>query len=541
MSFFSHPKFRLSAFYLFLISFCCLPIWSVEIYLNQDGSPHLYNGYIILQLLENNPAFNGLYALNTVPIPNISGHWLLALLLIVFSPFVVTKIFVTFCFSAFVAAVGWLRFQTVGRDGLITSFILGAAMAFNWMWFLGFYNFIIGTIGFTFALGLYWRWREKLNLTRSFVLSILIVSVYLSHLISFGMLIGSIFVLGVFVSKDYLKRSIFWTVISCLPVLPLIISYKLASEAGGGLFPSWRYVKNPLSLTNWILQIQSADPFQLLSRKSFPFVEFDSLYFIVFSPLLWLIAALICLSLATVFSLRKLAMLSKKILPFALITFFSILFWIFAPDDFGKSHGSFLRERVLLCGLICFVPLFRTDKFSRFRTAARFSLFFILVFQTAVLWEYSFNADKIGREYLSGKAFVKNTESLASVVLIENGCRYKADPLTNLNVLYGIEKNTRIWDNYELGYYLFPVIARDSSDRQFIYDFRESNAFALCDPNENINEKLTNLNSALASRHNEIDVMLVWGGDARIEAILKQWFEDQPFYQKERIRLFRHR
>lgn len=355
------------------------------------------------------------------------------------------------------------------------------------------------------------------------------------------MLIGSLFVLCVFVSKKYLKRTFFWTLFSCLPVLPLLIGYKLASEAGGGLAPAWRNLENPFSLTNWILQIQSADPFQLLSRKTFPFTAFESPLLAVFSPLLWLFAALICLSLGTRFCLQKRELFSGNILPFALIAFCSVLFWIFAPDDFGKSHGSFLRERVLLCGLICFIPVFRIDMFSWFRAAAQFCLIYIIFFQTAALWEYSISADKIGREYLSGKDFVQDSDSFASVVLIENRCRYKSNPLTNINVLYGIGKNTRVWDNYELGYYLFPVIARDSSDRQFIFDFRESNAFDLCDPSENINGKLTKLNSTLAANHEKINVMLVWGSDERIEIILKQWFEDAPFYQNERVRLFRHR
>ena len=541
MSFFTPLKIRLIGFYLFLIIFACLPIWSVELYINQDGSPHLYNAYIILQLLEDNASFSQIYSLNYVPIPNLSGHWLLMVLLTVFSPFVVTKIFVTFCFAAFVAAIGWLRWQTVGREGMTTAFLLGAAMAFNWMWFLGFYNFIIGTVGFAFTLGLYWRWRENLNIYRSLVISLLVIFVYLSHLISFGMLMGSLCILSVFVSPKFLKRSIVWTFVSFLPVLPLIISYKLASEAGGGISPVWRNLKNPLSVSNWILHLQAADPFQLLSRKAFPFLGFDSNFFAFFSPFLWLTAAFLCLSIATWFVLRSNEFPSRRFLPFMILTVFSIFFWIFAPDDFGKSHGSFLRERVLLCGLICFVPLFRTDKFPRLRVLAQVFLVFIIIYQTTVLWEYSLNADKIGREYLSGTEMIKDSDSFASIVLIENGCRYKANPLTNVNVLYGIDKNTRIWDNYELGYYLFPVIARSPSDRQFIFDFRESNAYDLCDPNEQANEKLALLDSSLNIHNDKINVMLIWGNDERVEAILRKWFEEEPFFQNKRVRLFRHR
>ncbi len=69
----------------------------------------------------------------------------------------------------------------------------------------------------------------------------------------------------------------------------------------------------------------------------------------------------------------------------------------------------------------------------------------------------------------------------------------------------------------------------------------ESNAFDLCNPNENIDEKLAHINSLLDSHNDKISVMLVWGSDERVEAVLKKWFEDKPFFQNERVRLFRRR
>ena len=158
MNFLSYSNIRTLGFYLFLIGFACLPVWSVERFLNQDGSPHIYNAYIVLELFKHNPAFTEIYSLNSAPLPNLSGHYLLTLLLIFFSPFVVTKIMVSLTFAGLTAAIAWLRMQVCGPDAdLKMSVLLGAALAFNWMWLLGFYNFIIGVIGFAFALGLYWR------------------------------------------------------------------------------------------------------------------------------------------------------------------------------------------------------------------------------------------------------------------------------------------------------------------------------------------------------------------------------------------------
>lgn len=521
--------------------FACLPVWSVEQYFNQDGSPHLYNAYIIQELLRSNPAFTEIYSINPAPLPNLSGHYLLAFLLFFFSPAVVTKIIVTLTFAGLVAAVVWLRTQVCGREDLNISAMLGAALAFNWMWFLGFYNFIIGVIGFAFTLGLYWRWREQLDLRRCLVLAGLLIVVFFSHLISFAMLAGSLLLLSVFVAPAKLKQTVARTAAIILPVLPLIVWYKLLSQKGGGLSPVWEYLANPAAISNWVMHLQTADPFQLLSRKAFPFFNGTSVAFTVFSPFLWIFLALLCLSLITLYRRRADGVFSRQSLPFLLIFFSSVIFWIFAPDNFGKAHGSFLRERVLLCGLICFVPLFRAENSRFFKGAAMACLGFVIVFQTAVLWQYARNADQSGREFLAGQAAVGNGDSLGSIILIEDGCRYKSSPLANLPVLYGIGKDTRMWDNYELGFYLFPTVAKNAADSRFIYDFREAATFDLCDPNERLDEKFARLDSILDSNNDKITVMLVWGDNERVSPLLKKWYEEQPFFQSGRVRLFRHR
>ncbi|MEO6588041.1 MAG: hypothetical protein ABIP06_01825, partial [Pyrinomonadaceae bacterium] len=510
MAFSLKSNIRVILFYLLLVSFACLPILSVENFVNQDGSPHLYNSYIILEILRGNPSFTQIYALNPAPLPNLTGHWLIAFFLLFLSPLLITKLTMILTFAGFVAAVGWLRWQIAGKDGLLTALLFGTVLAFNWMWLLGFYNFIIGVIGFIFTLGLYWRWREILNLPRSIILSILIILIFFSHLISFLVLAGSLFVLSAFVSKAGRKQAIGWTTLMMLPVLPFIVGYKLlTADAGGATFPVWRYLSDPFSMSSWIMQLQTADPFQILSRKVFPFISANSGFFALFTPTLWISAAVMLLLIAAWFGVSRKEIFSRQSLPFMLLGFSSLLFWIFAPDDFGKSHGSFLRERILLCGLIFFVPLFKTENSKILRHSAHFLLAFVIIFQTAVLWEYSLNADRLAKEYLSGKDRIADTDLLGTIDLIENGCRYKLNPLSNMAALYGVGKNTRIWDNYEIGYYQFPVIAKSPSDRQFVFDFRQASTFELCDVNENTAEKIAALNSLLDLHHDKISVMLV--------------------------------
>lgn len=465
---------------------------------------------------------------------------MLAGLLVFFSPATVTKLMVTLTFAVFVAAVGWLRFQIAGNKDLKTGFLLGAALAFNWMWFLGFYNFIIGEIGFIFTLGLYWQWRESLNFRRSIVLSILLLFVFFSHLISFLMLAASLFILNIFTSRSLFKRTLIWTATAFLPVLPFVIGYKLLSQtAGGEMSPVWRNLSNPLSLADWTLHLQAADPFQLLSRKTLPFLDVNSLGFAVFSPVLWLAAALFFLAAGTLIR-EKTNIISKRHLPLILLTIVPIIFWAVAPDDFGQSHGAFLRERFFLCGLICFVPLFNTEISPLLKKFALFCLAFVVIFQTAVLWEYAWRTNNLGREYLAAERAIENTDSLGSIVLIEDGCRFRSNPLTSINPLLGVGKNTRVWDNYEIGYYLFPVIARNPADRQFVLDFSENSDINLCNAIE-IDGKFSQLDYLLNTHHDKIKVMLVWNGDERVKNLLTEWYAEKPYFQNGRVALFRHR
>ena len=501
---------------------------------------HVYNASLMLELLKGNDFTHQYHALNSVPVPNSSGHWLMVLLLIFFSPFVVTKIIVTLTFAGLVASVGWLRYQTVGSEGLKTSLLIGAVVGFNWMWFMGFYNFMIGVIGFSFTLGLYYRWREKMNLWRAIVISLLLIIVYLSHLISFGILAGSIFILAVFVPTSNLKKSLLWTALAFIPAIPLVISYIVLSQSGG-FYPAWSSLDNPYSIFSWIRQIAAADPFVILSRKTFPFYDSSSVLFAFFTPVLWLSLALFILFLSTVFSQQKKRVLSRNYFPFIMLLGFSILFIMFAPDDFGMNNGWILRERIVVCGVLFTVPLYRTDSFRYLKRLAQICLIFVVIFQTSVLWEYSLEADKIAPEFLSGRNMIKEGDSIGSVFLLEDVFRFHASPETNLNTFNAVGRDIVVWDNYEIAYYVFPIIARNPSDRQFAQNFTTSNGFQLNNPNEDFEKKLTKLNSALEKNHEKINTMLVWGYDARVDKVLNNWYESEPYFENGRLRLFRHK
>ncbi len=535
-------KYRNITLFLVVFIFCCLPIWFVDRYINQDGSPHLYNSFLLLELLKGNNTFVELYSINPYPIPNLSGHWLMAFLLLFLSSGFVSKLMVTITFGGLVAASGWLRRQTSEAvEGINLSFLLGTVFAFNWLWFMGFYNFILGLIGFTFGVGLFWKWRESLNFKKSLILFLLVIFVYFSHLISFGMFLWSVLIISLISITRERKKNYFWAAVAFIPSIPLIIGYKLSTESGGSIVPTWRYLNNPFSIAEWTLQLQAADPYQLISKRAFPFSSGESAAYSVFTPFLWLLLVIILLSAGTWIYRRKSNFDLREKLPWIILTISSIIFWVFSPDDFGKSHGGFLRERVLLCGLVCFIPVFEIGKLKWLKIISNIILAGIIIFQTAVLWEYALMANEIGRNYLTAKPYLLEDDKLGTIVFIENGCRYKSSPLTNLTPILGIGKHTRIWDNYELGYYLFPVIVNNQDERNFIFEYRASNSLDICRGPAEISLQLANLQTTFERHHQKFTVLLVWNGNQSLEPIISKWFEVEPFFQNDNVKLYRHK
>jgi hypothetical protein len=542
MNFFESTNARLFVFFALLAVFTCSPIWAVDYFINQDGSGHVYSASLMTGLLKGSSAVSEIYTFNSISFPNSSGHWILVFLLFFFSPFTVTKIIVTFTYLGLVAAVGWLRFGTVGREGVATALLIGAAIGFNWLWLMGFYNFTIGVIGFTFTLALYFRWREDMNLPRALMLAALLVLVYFSHIIGFGILAVSICLLGVFVPPSKWKKTLLWTALAFLPIVPLLIIYKLLSEAGGGFSPVWRNLSDPYSFSSWITQIRSADLFVIISRKTFPFTDANSSLFAVFTPGLWLLGGIFCLAAATWFSFRRQRDFLKKYYAFAVLFAVCVFIAMFAPDDFQLTHGGVLRERFLLCGLIAFVPLFRTDNSVWLKRFAQFCLGVVIVFQTLALWEYSLHSDKLAKDLVAAQPMVEENTRLVSVSIIEDGLRYHSLPTGQMDNYLGIGgRNVQVWDNYEIGHYLFPIVAKEISHRQFVLNYTGSNVFALNDKSVNFDEKLSKLEALLEANNNKIDTLLVWGKDARVEAVLSRWFESEPYFQSGEVRLFRHR
>ncbi len=517
-----------------LVAASCSAVWSVDHYLNQDGTPHLYNAYLIVELVKGNSAVDQFASLNIAP--NLTGHWLLAGLLLFFAPALTTKIFVTFTFAAIVASVGWLRSQVSDGSGVCLSMLFGTLLAFNWMWFLGFYNFSLSVAAFAFTLGLWWRWREQMGPTRACILLSLFLFTFFSHLISFGLLLGSIMFLLVVDWKTVPQKSTLWTVFAVVSAVSLPVIFMTGTMETGPLDPNWTYLQNPFSISDWGTHLIAADPFLLISRTAMPFIADTSPMFAVFSAMLW----------GSVFAFLLIIVVRSQSVGrwrtgWAILSILLVTVWLFGPDDFGRTHGSFLRERTLVIAGICAIPLVNPPRKAWLDIAIRAGLILIIAFQTLVLWEYAHRNSALAPDLLAAKENFSPDASLASIVFLDDTRRFRAIPMASSTTYLGIGNDGPIWDNYEFGYDLFPVVAKTPELRRFVFDLRDCNTYDLGDPNEDIEGKKKKLEAVLAANHDFINVLLVWNEQDGFAEMRQKWFESEPYYASGKLQLFHHR
>jgi hypothetical protein len=259
------------------------------------------------------------------------------------------------------------------------------------------------------------------------------------------------------------------------------------------------------------------------------------------APGVWLLASLVCLALLTMRGRGVLKAVPRTMVPFLVMFLLTSVAALAGPDDFGFSHGAVLRERLLLCGLCLLTPLFKTEGPRVFERLAQAWLVAVVLFQTAALWEYARQTDASAAEFLSAGAAIGEEAAVGAVVIVEDGGRFHSVPEAQMNAVNGIGREGPVWDNYELGSSLFPIVTRSDADRAFILEWTRASLFDRSAPPEAFAASVSRLAACLETSHGRITELLVWGRDPRVEAVLDRWFGPSPEFVSGRVRILRHR
>jgi hypothetical protein len=151
------------------------------------------------------------------------------------------------------------------------------------------------------------------------------------------------------------------------------------------------------------------------------------------------------------------------------------------------------------------------------------------------VWSYALEADSLAGTLMQAKPFV-GTRQKVGTLLIDIRGYYRANPLLHVDSMLGVGTGNIIWSNYESVYYFFPVQVKDPARYPPSNEFEQ---VALLDDPREATERAERWAKLLTRYHDEIDVLVEWGSDPRLDALNARWFE--PYVQFSQVRVLRHK
>jgi hypothetical protein len=212
----------------------CLPVLLYPFFARLDGPAHLYNAKILALLLGGDALeLLEFYQLNALFIPNILGHYLLAVLQWIIPMQYAEKVLIlSYSIGTPLFLYKLLARQTVFRWGALFFLVVTTPFFLT----MGFYNFLM-SVTLLLATLYYWElWSpENLTKTRLFALVVLLLGTYLAHIFTFFLLVGML-VLHVFshilVNHRYPWRTRAWALLKVV-ILPVVLAVRFVTRPVG--------------------------------------------------------------------------------------------------------------------------------------------------------------------------------------------------------------------------------------------------------------------------------------------------------------------
>lgn len=168
-----------------------LPLWIFAYFPSQDGASHVYNALVLKEYSQHeNFKMRDAWQLNITIFPNWLSHIALAALLYIFPPVLSEKIFLTIAIGMIpIAFFYFLHAVNKEHKQKYMYAWLGFPFAYNYLLYMGFYNFTLSIAFFFFSFGYWWKHKDNMRIKHLSILYILLLLTYLSHIASYGLVV----------------------------------------------------------------------------------------------------------------------------------------------------------------------------------------------------------------------------------------------------------------------------------------------------------------------------------------------------------------
>ncbi len=508
-------------------------VWSTPWFVTQDGPAHLYNAHILLQSFRADSPFRGAFEVHWKPLPNWAGHIATAALLSILPPRTADRALTSLIVIAVAGTILYLRFAFEGSRGITVASLLGTLVALNMTWLLGFTSFSLGVCLYALILGFWIRRGARPNAKHALILSMLLVACYFCHPIP---LAGSLFGLAVLetTTPGANRRYRFaLTAASTIPLVPLVIAYRMLMKEGGGFEPKWGEMKGSIGPAAWMRQLGWVDPIALASKKFNPFEMLGiNIPGQIVAPSVWFVAAISILIAAAFLQgtwkdRRGLWMLGLVF----------TLGGIVAPDTLGRSHGYYLSQRIVLLGLVAIAAAVDLTGRKIVIRIAGIALGIAWVSQTAVVWNYAHTCDRDCGDLARARRGLEPGDRIATL-LVDIDTPFRSNPLLHFDCLFGVGGGIVVWSDYETAYYYFPV--RPIAEANAPDPFQFERVGVLKGP-QNAAERQKIWSHLIDKYHDVFDKLVAWRRDEALDAISARRFDPEPIFAQGNTRVFKAR
>ena len=188
---FNWKKLSWKHLFVVLLILHILPLWIFAYFPSQDGPSHVYNALVLKEYSKHeNYKIRDAWQLNITIFPNWLSHIALAALLYIFPPVMSEKVFLTFAIGTIPIAFFYF-IDAVHKDKKERFMFawLGFPFAYNYLLYMGFYNFTLSISFFFFSFGFWWKHKDNMQVKHICVLYVLLLLTYLSHIASYGLVV----------------------------------------------------------------------------------------------------------------------------------------------------------------------------------------------------------------------------------------------------------------------------------------------------------------------------------------------------------------
>lgn len=216
-------------YYLIIVYFSVQPFFAN--YFTFDGPAHLYNSNLLNQIIAGND-INLAVTVNSILVPNWSGHFLLAIFQFFIDPVWSEQLLL--CLIILLTNISFRRL-IIALEGNVWASWLFFPFVTSFIFFMGFYNLSIGVLLMFFFLEQFILTLKSNDVKHKqhFFLAILFIAIYFSHLFIFLYTgLTSILIILYYSKKELILKNLIKLLLISIAPLILVVLFLLSQPKG---------------------------------------------------------------------------------------------------------------------------------------------------------------------------------------------------------------------------------------------------------------------------------------------------------------------